>query len=388
MLFIHIGTIKTGSTAVQAFMEAHAERLAQMGLIYPAAGRRKRHKHIYLKQELRRTGGAGAEEWAAFHAECAPHADKTILISDEGYSLLGPDDITQFRRLLGDQPAQVVAYFRDYASWIPSLYAEYTKNGRNLLDFDAYFEQVIAQPTQASVIGHWADVFGWGNVCVRAFGADTLVNGDVVDDLLQVLGLTRAQLGVAPDAPVRAAPGWEALETARAVLSRISEHAGGTVEGRVPLFVRSACMEAVLAMPASGARADYLSAEQRRRCHEMTRRDVDQLNSRLVPPGLPMPSEKPMSERAFLPSVTQVPADSVATAMSQLAVLLAAQVPDGRIERKRRLERTGRAAADAEDEASTPTVSATSGRKKPANDSKRAARQARKAAERATAAGS
>ena len=186
MLYLHIGTLKTGSTAIQSFMEAQAAGLAELGVLYPLAGRRNRHKHFYLRQEIRRTDGAGGEEWAALRDELAPHAGKTFLLSDEGFVLFGAEDIAHLRRLLGEQPVTVVVYFRDYASWLPSLYAEYTKNGRNLLDFDAYFEQVMAEPSQADVIARWAEAFGWEHLCVRLFNSATLVNGDAVEDLLQM----------------------------------------------------------------------------------------------------------------------------------------------------------------------------------------------------------
>ena len=128
-------------------------------------------------------------------------------------------------------------------------------------------------------------------------------------------------------------------------LEQVAQLPGGTVEGRIPLFVRSACMDAVMAVPPDGSKAEYLSAEQRTRCNEQTERDLAYLNTKLPSPGLAPILLKSALSRAFLPTVAHVPATLVAAAMSQLAVLLAAQVSDGRIERKRRLERREVAAA-------------------------------------------
>jgi hypothetical protein len=350
MRFIHIGTLKTGSTAIQSFMEANADRLSAQGILYPEAARHGRHKHLYLKQELRKSHGQGGADWAALHAELKASTHAKVLISDEGFALLDGDDVKSFHQLLGPGDTTVVAYFRDYASWLPSLYAEYTKNGRNLLDFDGYFEEAMARPTQAQVIALWAEAFGWERVQVRLFSAEKLVGGDVVEDMLDVLGTSRAKLGVGPDEPVRAAPGWEALEIARAVLSDIASTPGATVEERIPLFVRGACMQAVTtAAPAGRSKAEYLSADQRRRCDERTVQDLAFLNQHLAGASLALPPGKPVVERPFLPSVEQVPSATVAAAMAQLAVLLAAQVPDGTVERKRRVQRKAAAAAKSAD---------------------------------------
>jgi len=330
-------------------METHAERLSARGILYPEAARHGRHKHLYLKQELRKSHGEGGADWAALHAELAASAHAKVLLSDEGFALLDDADVKHFHRLLGPGDTTVVAYFRDYASWLPSLYAEYTKNGRNLVDFDTYFDQAMARPSQAQVIAQWAEAFGWVHVRVRLFSADKLVNGDVVEDLLHVLGTSRTQLAVGPDEPVRAALGWEALEIARAVLSEVAQTPGATVDERVPLFVRGACMRAVAeAAPASRSKVEYLSADQRRRCDERTAADLAFLNQHLPGAELALPA-RPAAERPFLPSVAHVPAATVATAMAKLAVLLAAQVPDGTVERKRRVDRKAAAAARAAD---------------------------------------
>jgi hypothetical protein len=348
--YIHIGTLKTGSTAIQSFMEANAERLSAQGILFPEAARHGRHKHLFLKQELRKSHGEGGPNWAALHTELKASAHPKVLVSDEGFALLDGDDVKRFRQLLGPGDAKVIAYFRDYASWLPSLYAEYTKNGRNLQDFDGYFEEALARPSQAEVIGLWADAFGWDHVHVRMFSADKLVGGDVVEDILDLLGTSRTQLGVGPDEPVRAAPGWEALEIARAVLSDVARTPGATVEDRIPLFLRGACMQAVTAAaPAGRSKAEYLSAEQRRRCDAQTAKDLAFLNQHLSGAPLELPAGKPVAERPFLPSIDQVPAATVAAAMAQLAVLLAAQVPDGTVERKRRVQRKAAAAAKSAD---------------------------------------
>lgn len=38
-VYLHIGTHKTGSTAVQAFVARHGDELKRLGLLYPRAGR-------------------------------------------------------------------------------------------------------------------------------------------------------------------------------------------------------------------------------------------------------------------------------------------------------------------------------------------------------------
>lgn len=338
-LIIHIGAPKTGTTSLQDFLTEHAETLEAHGVVYPAIGRSSRGKHHDLKSEVRgaRADAGRTPAWQALHELRKSRPTHRIVISEESFYYLEPSAIARLPDMIGGGPVTVLVYFRDYASHVVSLYAQGmklaraleegeglgTKAGNELLDFDAFFERYMAKPSHFDIISRWAAVFGWPAIQVRPFQRDLLVGGDIVADLLSVMGLSLADLGVTPTREVNSAPGWKSLETLRAVWQALEDTPGAMVDERITPGLRNLCRDTVEACLAKqDGRADdaYLSLAQRRRCAEATARDVAALHKLLTPPGLAMPAATAQSERRFLPSIEQVPSAELIKVITTLAV--------------------------------------------------------------------
>ena len=157
---------------------------------------------------------------------------------------------------------------------------------------------------------------------VRLLDPRSLAGGDLIEDLLQALGLSRAALGVGEVARRNVTPSWKAVETLRAVFTALSGMPEAAGDARLLMRVSKACIEAVDGAEAGGERAEYLTLEQRRRAAELTLRDVELFNRHLPAPGLPVPEFRDGPERPFLPSVEHVPPADLARAMARLALLL------------------------------------------------------------------
>lgn len=353
MIYIHIGPHKTGSTAIQAFLLAHEETLAEHGVIYPAIGRAHGGGHYGLKAEVRdRHSPLPGWTALAYMDESTPNAK--IVVSCEGFEYFSPKQIGRVAERLRGRPVTVIGYFREYAGLIQSQYLQLSRICRNVNDFDAFFDTYLDDNERAfERFERWAQGFGWAHVQVRHFDRAHLVGGDVVEDFLRALGLSRVQLKVEGASERNLAPPWQAVEVMREVFREFGRIGGTENDAWMDAMrkqVRMACESAVPPAGQSAAKVDYVSSTQRARCNALTQQDIDDFNRQLPAPGC-LPALK-LSEdgRAFLPSVAQVAPEVVASAMARvtLALLAAANDPkrEERVRRKQERAASENAATD------------------------------------------
>jgi hypothetical protein len=180
---VHIGMMKTGTTALQTLFAAAREDMKRLGVDYPG-GRKLLEHHaaafslLGLADERHGfKGGAGEspDEWSAL----ADHARRTpsrVLISSEHFSAAGPKQIQRLVCDLGPDRVQVVVGVRNLAPIAVSVWQE-TLKARWTSDLDAFMsDQFKRQPKEdgawsfwarhdsAAVVRRWADAEGSGRV--------------------------------------------------------------------------------------------------------------------------------------------------------------------------------------------------------------------------------
>lgn len=322
MLYIHIGAEKTGSSSIQSFMVENSTRLADAGTLYPTIGRASPRRHNQVRRDAELPGSDTGSSLSDLREYCLANADKKIIISDELLSLTSEAGVEHIARIFAGIDARIVFYFRDYASFLVSLYNQDTKTGVNTLDFDQFFEQRLARPSQFDLVSRWGERFGWDRMVVRLFDRGTLVNNDAVDDFLRVIGCEPLAGQSSRARRLNVSQGWRATEILRSVCAGIHAEMG-TRGRRVPRALEEACRAAVYAATATSADSvEYMTTDQRIRADEATMRDVAALNARLSPPGLPIPALTPRPGREFVPGIEFVPAAVVAEAMARAVVAL------------------------------------------------------------------
>lgn len=190
--WLHIGAPKTGTTAIQLFLEANQDRLSATGFAYPIAARRAGGHH-----DLAFLAGGGYPDWAvpqdqaldalvaALRAEIDAGPAATILSSENFYLLCEPAAVLDLMVRLGFPrgTVTVVVYLRrqDEAalSWYNQAvkaqgYAgsleEHLKTHGDLWDYDTRLRA-------------WAGAFGADRLAVRRYG------GDVRRDFIEAVGL-------------------------------------------------------------------------------------------------------------------------------------------------------------------------------------------------------
>jgi hypothetical protein len=206
-IYIHIGTEKTGSTALQAVSGVNRKALSRHGILYPAVPGDRNHIRLTLfaadgpkTVNLRRLAGlASNASFTNFRAKFAEELRieieesrcTRIYLSNEHLSsrLVSKKEIIRLAdvvRPLGEI-VKIVVYLRPQAELFLSSYSTAIKAGRlkpleppaGIYDRRYNYERTLSL---------WADVFGEENVLVRIYDRKTLVAGDVVKDFFSTIG--------------------------------------------------------------------------------------------------------------------------------------------------------------------------------------------------------
>jgi hypothetical protein len=122
---LHVGTMKSGTTYVQASLFAQRERLARAGVLVP--GKKWGHQVSAVRQILGRRAARPA--WQTLVEQVAAHPGDAVVSME----FLGPANEQAARRVVeGLAPAEVevVVTARDLNRTLPSMWQETIQNGR------------------------------------------------------------------------------------------------------------------------------------------------------------------------------------------------------------------------------------------------------------------
>jgi glycosyltransferase involved in cell wall biosynthesis len=176
---LHIGTMKTGTSSIQATLRKSPSWLAQRGWEF----------------------GAGAQRTSESIAQCI-HSIKdgrNLIISDEGlwhFAKSDRSDTAAIAGLLRDEgfSVKVLAYFRRPDAFLESWYIQGLKNGLGNASF-VEFEQSVFARAGCNFYGRlqiFTDLFGKGAIQIAPYEKAQLAQGDVVTDFLVRCGLAGA----------------------------------------------------------------------------------------------------------------------------------------------------------------------------------------------------
>ncbi|MGY5765379.1 hypothetical protein ACXET9_09265 [Brachybacterium sp. DNPG3] len=152
-LFLHIGSHKTATTAIQYFARRNKDWLLERGLLYPSLeliGERPQQSHLGVMSGLFRLGERHAVDPVLGRrllmtaAELATEQDANILLSAENLFRLSPDvreeAFVLFNEIFADFERIVVAGLRRQDMFADSLYKSITKVNRRQPDFAPFLE--------------------------------------------------------------------------------------------------------------------------------------------------------------------------------------------------------------------------------------------------------
>jgi hypothetical protein len=215
-IYLHIGTHKTGSTSIQAFLRANRRRLEKHGIsLFNGSIDRFNHIELYLaairperdsfaKQKLRIKTGPSftAVVRGRVASFLASSRTSSVLMTTEGLSLLRhADEIERLRLLLDADHNQVsvILYLREREQFIESYKKQIFKvPGRAFSDDPAsvfYVEPGTWLTDYDAIIDAFRGGFGKDAVSIIDYDAEIERRGDVLPSFVEALGLRPEMFG-------------------------------------------------------------------------------------------------------------------------------------------------------------------------------------------------
>ena len=209
-LKIHIGHFKTGTTALQVFCSRHPDMLAAQGIEYPTTLRHHNAKHSAFAFALYRAAGvetlmhgyadpiAPEDMWRELFDHVRASKHPVTLISSEEFMRVGahPEAERRLAGIIRDQAEgiriQIIAYLRPPQSHLRSWFNQLVKMNQKVPDFNSALGEI--EPVHydyAAAIRPWSAIFGRENVMLRRYPDRFEHPGDLVEDFLTALGVTR-----------------------------------------------------------------------------------------------------------------------------------------------------------------------------------------------------
>jgi hypothetical protein len=204
-LILHIGSTKTGSSAIQSFLWTNRNALADYGVLYPDIGIASSAHHLLAASihpnawRMHADFFAEQDRAAVFEefrqrlqqAASLTSAD-TILISSEYWWGRFHDRtfLEQTKRLIDGFDSRVLCYLRPQDEWLESTYCQRVKSGevRTFREWLlANFEQGMAFCQYDVVLKQWENVVPADRIQVRTYEPEGAT--DSIRDLLDLLGI-------------------------------------------------------------------------------------------------------------------------------------------------------------------------------------------------------
>lgn len=189
MLILHIGSPKTGTTALQQFLHSNADALRKAGVNYMTAAR-THIAHNPLAQAVPQ--GKAAELVAQIVEEYDANPDMTHVVSSEimfrvvvanGLRGLFPDHIAR--------NTKVICYLRRQDRYAEVLYKQLAKNALVPNDRTSFLAGQIKKLAFTNFLDVYAEMFGTENIRIKPFDRKAFKDGDIVADFAEdMLGLS------------------------------------------------------------------------------------------------------------------------------------------------------------------------------------------------------
>lgn len=211
-VWLHIGTMKTGTTTIQEILTSNREDLNLRGYLYPVSMGNPRHVYFTLMHSghtaplsnfQQRMGIKSTQELTArqvelksrFRAEVEAAAPENVIISCEELSLVMRDADTI--RIMRDEllhifdDIEVVVYIRCQIDKLISGYSTHLRfGGKRPAPFELTCAEIKIQNMEA-LYDRWASVFGEGAVNARVWKRGHLIDGDATADFWAQVGLSK-----------------------------------------------------------------------------------------------------------------------------------------------------------------------------------------------------
>lgn len=272
-IILHIGSTKTGSSAIQTFLFVNREKLKGAGLLYPNVGIASNAHHVLAaavhpnahclhREQLPDGKEARLNFFAEMMADVRNEADtsgcQVVLISSEYFWGVFDDTFySDIKEAFSADEIMLYANVRRPDYWLQSSYLQALKNGESRR-FDLWLEDFFSRPLSGSsyidVIDRWVVGLEAEGCVVRTY--EWLLQNDVVlTDILSVSGCDIGEHLDRPENVVNPSPGPDAAS----LLLKVNQ---SNMDADVKAKLRKLIM-AKMEGRKIGSKISFLSAKER-----------------------------------------------------------------------------------------------------------------------------
>lgn len=195
---IHIGTPKTGTTAIQQALSENEELLDRESIWFSKVGRH-RAAHNDLANAILRHGKAHRfydKFFEEFDKIMASQKYRMVLLSSEIFSLIRPNRVLQCLPILSDKPLKIIVYFRRQDQYVEAFYKQRLKNGRTVIPFSEFLESRVCEriTDYNGLLKGWSESFPAAVIVPRVYQRINFTDGDIVSDFFELLSVNLSSL--------------------------------------------------------------------------------------------------------------------------------------------------------------------------------------------------
>lgn len=193
-LVLHIGSTKTGTTAVQKYLSEHRDALLEQGVYYPEFGCRAGAHHILAschhptakglhKAEFQSIKWTPGEHFKNLSDRIVEHAyslscDKILISSEYLWGVFDDEFYRHWSHQFDGLEKTIAALIRRPDDWLQSTYIQTIKRGENR-SFDQWLEAYSAKPAAGvdfyGVLSGWSSGFDDSEIIIDDY--DALLKG-------------------------------------------------------------------------------------------------------------------------------------------------------------------------------------------------------------------
>lgn len=194
-LYVHIGQPKTGTSAIQGFLDNNRELLAETyGILYPNFNKKNygtgyMHNHAQFFTELHKKNNSN--EYITIFKQienyCLDNNIKIILLSNEGFKWeWWPNILKQIIDSLGCD-YRIILYLRRQDKFIEAAWKQW---GHKIPEYNSIKDLVELQEWDWSeALDLWLSYFSIERFCIRPYERES-IGDDVIIDFMKIIGIT------------------------------------------------------------------------------------------------------------------------------------------------------------------------------------------------------
>jgi len=215
-IYLHLGTAKTGTTAIQTFIGQNLKHFEKANYYYPETGRVNNCHHgiaFYWgdHQAFKKIFNIGENHLSIFRKELSAHKDMNILISSECL-LLHTVDWDELMTSLPHDNVKVILYFRRQDHFLASRYREHVKGNIIIETPDEWIKTNFSPNEYIGILNRVQRYVEKSNIIIRVYERQQFLGGSIFSDFCDVLSLLMTEEFHVPQANFNPHLSRDALE--------------------------------------------------------------------------------------------------------------------------------------------------------------------------------